>query len=145
DTKAGYNFSSPDEKMELGKHLHEISGMAYIPKKNLILAENDEKGQIFTLDFTNKKDEIGKVKFGEKGDYEDIVYTDTAIYMLVATGGIVRVDTKDSSLITKEFILNDEKNEFETMYLDGHSLILLCKQCDHEKDEIRNAYRFDLN
>jgi hypothetical protein len=64
--------------------------------------------------------------------------------MLLATGGIVQVDTKDSSLITKEFILNDEKNEFETMYLDGHSLILLCKQCDHEKDEIRNAYRFDL-
>jgi DNA-binding beta-propeller fold protein YncE len=32
------------------------------------------------------------------------------------------------------------------MYLDAatHSLILLCKQCDHEKDEIRNSYRFDL-
>lgn len=144
--KAGYNFSKPDEQMELGDHLHEISGMTYIPKKNLILAENDEKGQIFTLDFANKKDEIGKVKFGGKGDYEDIVYTDTAIYMLVATGGIVQVDTKDSSLTTKEFTLNDEKNEFETMYLDagGKSLILLCKQCDHEKDEIRNAYRFDL-
>ena len=149
-TKTGagpYNFTSPDEKMELGKHLHEISGMAYIPGKNLILGENDEKGQIFTIDFANKKDEIGKVKFGGKGDYEDIVYTDTAIYMLVATGGIVQVDTRDSSFTTKEFSLPVEKNEFETMYLDAasHSLILLCKQCDHEKDEIRNAYRFDLN
>ncbi|HMK26397.1 MAG TPA: SdiA-regulated domain-containing protein [Chitinophagaceae bacterium] len=145
--KAGYNFSSPDEKMELGKHLHEISGMAYIPGKNLIVAENDEKGQIFTLDFANKKDEIGKIKFGGKGDYEDIVYTDTAIYMLIATGGIVQVDTRDSLFNTKEFILNNEKNEFETMYLDAatHSLVLLCKQCDHEKDEIRNAYRFDLS
>ncbi len=146
-SKAGYNFSTPDEKMELGKHLHEISGMAYIPGKNLILGENDEKGQIFTLDFANKKDEVGKIKFGGKGDYEDIVYTDTAIYMLVATGGIVQVDTRDSSFTTKEFTLNEEKNEFETMYLDAasHSLILLCKQCDHEKDEIRNAYRFDLS
>jgi uncharacterized protein YjiK len=146
-SKAGYNFSSPDEKMELGKHLHEISGMAYIPGKNLILGENDEKGQIFTLDFANKKDEIGKIKFGGKGDYEDIVYTDTAIYMLIATGGIVRVDTRDSAFNTKEFTLNDEKNEFETMYLDAasHSLIMLCKQCDHEKDEVRNAYRFDLS
>src|SRR6185503_19643586 len=113
-----YNFSDPDEKMELGKHLHEISGMAWIPGKNLILAENDEKGQIFTLDFIGKKDEIGSVKFGGKGDYEDIVYTDTAIYMLIATGGIVRVDTKDSAMTTTEFILNDEKNEFETLYLD---------------------------
>lgn len=141
-----YNFSLPDEKMELGKHLHEISGMAYIPGKNLILGENDEKGDIFTFDFKNKNDYIGKEKFGGKGDYEDIVYTDTAIYMLVSTGTVVQVDTKDSSFNTKEFVLEGNKNEFETMYLDaaGHSLILLCKQCNHEKDEIRNAYRFDL-
>ena len=32
------------------------------------------------------------------------------------------------------------------MYLegDGKSLILLCKDCSKEKDEIRKAYRFDL-
>jgi uncharacterized protein YjiK len=146
-SSAGYNFSSPDEKMELGKHLHEISGMAYIPGKDLILGENDEKGDIFTFDFKNKNDNVGKVKFGGKGDYEDIVYTDSAIYMLMSTGTVVRVETKDSSFNTKEFTLNGEKNEFETMYLDAasHSIILLCKQCDHEKDEIRNAYRFDLS
>jgi hypothetical protein len=66
--------------------------------------------------------------------------------MLVSTGSVVQVKTTDSSFATQEFILNEEKNEFETMYLDadGHSLILLCKQCDHEKDEIRTAYRFNL-
>lgn len=144
--KLGYNIANPDEKMELGKHLHEISGMSYLPKKDLILAENDEKGSIFAVDFKNKNADVGKIKFGGKGDYEDIVHTDTAEYMLVSTGSIVQVMTKDSSFVTKEFILNTEKNEFETMYLseDGHSLILLCKQCDHEKDEIRAAYRFDL-
>ncbi len=144
--KAGYNFSKPDEKMELGDHLHEISGMAWIPGKDLMLAENDEKGNIFTLDFKNKNDNISKIKFGGKGDYEDIVYTDTAIYMLVSTGTIVRVDTKDSSFKTTEFVLEGAKNEFETMYADAasHSLIMLCKQCNHEKDEIRMAYRFDL-
>jgi uncharacterized protein YjiK len=144
--KAGYNFSTPDEKMELGKQLHEISGMAYIPEKNVLLAENDEKGDIFVVDYKNKKDNDGKIKFGGKGDYEDIVYTDTAVYMLVSTGSVVQVKTTDSSFATQEFILNEEKNEFETMYLDadGHSLILLCKQCDHEKDEIRTAYRFNL-
>jgi uncharacterized protein YjiK len=144
--KAGYNFTTPDEKLELGKQLHEISGMAYIPEKNVILAENDEKGDIFVVDYKNKKDNDGKIKFGGKGDYEDIVYTDTAVYMLVSTGSVVQVKTSDSSFTTKEFSLDEEKNEFETMYLDadGHSLILLCKQCDHEKDEIRMAHRFDL-
>jgi hypothetical protein len=120
--------------------------MDYIPGKDLMLAENDEKGQVFTIDYKNKNDNVNKVKFGGKGDYEDIVYTDSAIYMLVSTGAVVQVLTKDSSFNTKEFVLEGNKNEFETMYpgADGHSLILLCKQCNHEKDEIRNAYRFDL-
>ena len=148
-TKTGtgpYNFTSPSEKMEMGKHLHEISGMAYIPGKDLILGENDEKGDIFTFDFKNKNDNAGKIKFGGKGDYEDIVYTDSAIYMLVSSGTVVQVLTKDSSFTAKEFILGENKSEFEAMYAgaDGHSLILLCKECNHEKDEIRNAYRFDL-
>jgi uncharacterized protein YjiK len=145
--KTGYNFSSPTEKIELGKHLHEISGMAYIHDKDLIVAENDEKGDIFLVDFKNKNDNAGKVKFGGKGDYEDIVHTDTAEYMLIATGSVVQVMTKDSSFTTKEFTLDRGGNsEFESMYLgaDGKSLVLLCKECSKEKDEIRTAYRFDL-
>jgi uncharacterized protein YjiK len=146
-SKAGYNFSSPTEKMELGKHLHEISGMAYISGKNLIVAENDEKGDIFLVDFKNKNDNAGKVKFGGKGDYEDVVHTDTAEYMLIAGGSVVQVMTKDSSFTTKEFTLDRGGNsEFESMYLgaDGKSLVLLCKECSKEKDEVRTAYRFDL-
>ena len=146
-SKSGYNFAAPDEKMELGKHLHEISGMAYVPGKDVILTENDEKGDIFSVDFKNKNDNTGKVKFGGKGDYEDIVHTDTAEYMLVSTGSVVQVMTKDSSFTTKEFILDrGGKSEFEAMYLgaDKKSLVLLCKECSKEKDEVRTAYRFDL-
>ncbi len=145
--KAGYNFLTPDEKVELGKHMHEISGMAYMPGRDMILAENDEKGDIFVLDFKNKNDNNGKIKFGGKADYEDIVYTDTAVYMLISTGSVLQVKTTDSSFATQEFVLNKEgANEFEAMYLDadGHSLILLCKDCAKEKNEIRVAHRFDL-
>jgi uncharacterized protein YjiK len=141
-----YDFSLPDEKFSLGDHLHEISGMAYIPGTNYILAENDEKGDIFTIDFKNKQDRVNKIKFGGKGDYEDIVYTDSAVYMLVSSGSIVKVP-KDSTRATTEFDFEKGgKNEFETLYLDeeSHSLIMLCKECSHEKDEIRVAYRFDL-
>ncbi len=89
---------------------------------------------------------VDKIKFGGKDDYEDIVHTDTAIYMLVSSGSIVQVNTKDSSFSTKEFSLGLTKSEFEAMYLDAdsESLILLCKDCTKEKDEIRTAYRFDL-
>jgi uncharacterized protein YjiK len=147
DKNSSYDFTKPDTKMELGKHLHEISGMAWIPGRDIMLAENDEKGDIFTIDFKNNNDNIGKVKFGGKGDYEDIVYTDSAIYMLVSSGTIVQVETKDSTFNTKEFTLPGEKNEFETLYLDADkkSLIMLCKECKGEKKtEVRIAYRFDL-
>lgn len=145
--KSGYNFSYPDEKMELGKHLTEISGITYVPGTGQFLAENDEKGDIFTIDFAKKNDLAGKVKFGGKGDYEDIVYTDTAVYMLVSTGMVIRVSTKDSSFATAEYDLGlSGTNEFEAMYLegDGKSLILLCKDCSKEKNEVRKAYRFHL-
>ncbi len=142
-----YNFNSPDDRLQLGKHLHEISGMSFITGTDYILAENDEKGDIFTVDFRTRNDKVGKVKFGGKGDYEDIVYTDSAIYMLISSGTIVKVDTRDSSMVNTDYVLDGQKNEFESMYLDkqSHSLILLCKDCQHEKNEVRNAYQFDLS
>lgn len=145
EIKSGYNFSQPDETMELAVALHEISGMAYIPGKDIILAHGDEKGNIYTVDFKNKDNNFGKVKFSGKGDYEDIVYTDSADYLLMSTGGLVKVQPEDSTIVPKEFTLPIEgKNEFESLYkeTDG-SLILLCKECDHEKDKVRTAYRFD--
>ena len=67
--------------------------------------------------------------------------------MLVSSGSIIQVMTKDSSFTTNEFTLDrGGKSEFETMYLgaDKKSLVLLCKECSKEKDEVRTAYRFDL-
>ncbi|MBC7873384.1 MAG: SdiA-regulated domain-containing protein [Ferruginibacter sp.] len=144
-SKAGYDFAQPDEKMELGRDLKEISGLSFITGKNILVAQNDEKGAIFTVDFKNKSNEYGKVRFSGKGDYEDIVHTDSAEYLLVSTGGLVKVLTEDSVILPKEFTLGIEgKNEFETLYRDvDGSLVLLCKECDHEKDKIRAAYRFD--
>ena len=142
------DFSKPDEVMELHKQLTEISGMSWVPGKNILLTENDEKGDIFQVDFANRNDELGKIKFGGKGDYEDIVYTDTAVYMLVSNGTIIQVMTRDSSFSTREFTLPGDKNEFESMYLepDTRSLVLLCKECAHEKKtEVRTAYRFSLS
>ncbi len=144
---AGYDLTSPDEKMELVKQLHEISGMGYIPGKDLLVAQNDEKGDIYTVDFKNKSDKYDRVRFSGKDDYEDIVHTDSAEYMLISTGGIVKVRTDDSLVGPQEYKLGIEgKNEFEALYKDKDgSLVMICKQCDHEKDKIRAAYRFDPN
>jgi uncharacterized protein YjiK len=146
--KQAYDLSKPDDIMQLGKHLHEISGISYIPGQDILLAENDEKGEIFKVDFKNKEDDFDKLKFGGPGDYEDIVHTDTADYLLLSSGTIVQVLTKDGGIVgTKKFTLNKSgSNEYETLYLDSanHCLIMLCKQCAHEKDKVRSAFRFDL-
>lgn len=143
-----YDFASPDDKMELGSQLHEISGMAWMTDKNMMLAENDEKGKIVTVDFKNRNDHVSEEKFGGKGDYEDIVYKDGVIYMLVSYGSIIKVTTENGEMVTKTFDLPEKgNNEFETLYLDEgrNSLIMLCKECAKEKKtEVRTAYRFDL-
>lgn len=144
-----YDFSKPDEKMELGQQLHEISGMAWIPGRDVILAENDEKGRIITVDFKNHNDNVSEEKFGGKGDYEDIVFKNDTIYMLVSYGSIIRVTKNGDELNTEQYDLPEKgSNEFETLYLDEatNSLIMLCKECSKEKKtEIRTAYRFNLS
>ena len=107
--------------MELGKHLHEISGMAWIPGKDMILGENDEKGDIYQIDFKNKKDNFKKIKFGGHGDYEDIVHTDTADYLLVSSGTIVQVMIKDS-VVTGTIELNLKEKEITNM---KHFILIL--------------------
>ena len=104
-SKAGYNFSTPMKKWNWENTCMKFPVWLIYPGKNMILAENDEKGEFLHWTLKIKMIMIGKIKFGGKGDYEDIVYTDTAIYMLVSTGAVVQVKTRDSSFTTKEFIL----------------------------------------
>jgi hypothetical protein len=148
-TPRGYNITKP-QTMNLGTRLDEISGICWV-SDSIILANNDESGRIFAinimepgnLDYTN-------VKFGEKDDYEDIVKVDSAIYLLVATGKIVRVmNYQDETNIQAETVaeLPGVENEFESLYYDKdiNSLVMVCKDCHREKNKIRSAYRYDLS
>lgn len=143
-----YDFSHP-QGITLGDALHEVSGIAYITSRTM-LAENDEQGRIFSipLDLPNNQS-YASVRFGKKADYEDIVVVDSTAYLLISNGGIVEVDNfAKGPDVPSEIIgqIAGKKNEFESMYYDKsvNSLIVLCKSCHHENDEIRTAYRFDL-
>ena len=147
-TPHGYDITKP-KKYDLGSKLDEISGICWV-NDTLMLANNDESGKIFLV---NPRDmdnlEYVNVKFGEKNDYEDIVKVDSAAYVLVSTGQIVKVTGYGSqSTVKAEEVasLPGDKNEFESLYYDKevNSLIMLCKDCHKEKDKIRSAYRFDL-
>jgi hypothetical protein len=146
--KSHYDLSAP-EGITLGDKLHEISGISYITA-NIILGENDEQGKIFNIDPLKPDDtNYPSVKFGAKDDYEDIVVVDTTAFLLISDGEIVEVPGFSKAEEVKGTVIaqmGGKHNEFETLYYDKsvNSLIMLCKSCHHEKDEIRTAYRFDL-
>ena len=146
-TPRGYDITKP-QGIKLGTKLDEISGICWV-NDSLILANNDESGRIFAIDLNvNNAGEYRNIKFGPKDDYEDIVKVDSAIYLLVATGKILRVTNyQDEATVKVEEVASlSGENEFESLYYDKelNSLIMICKNCHREKDKIRSAYRFNL-
>ncbi|MES1226382.1 MAG: hypothetical protein ABUT20_63490 [Bacteroidota bacterium] len=147
-TKGHYDLSAP-QRITLGEKLHEISGISFI-SDHIILGENDEHGKIFSIDPTKSDDtNYPSVRFGDKGDYEDIVVIDTTAYLLISDGEIVEVrGFSKAAEVTGNIIaqMGGKHNEFESLYYDksANSLIMLCKSCHHEKDQMRTAYKFDL-
>jgi hypothetical protein len=147
-TPKGYDITKP-ESYDLGTKLNEISGICWV-NDSLMLAQNDESAKIFAINLSDMKNfEYPNLKFGKKADYEDIVKVDSAIYMLVSTGKILKVTDyklQDSVEADEVAQLPGEENEFESLYYDKeiNSLIMLCKNCHKEKNRVRSAYRFDL-
>ncbi|HSU28458.1 MAG TPA: hypothetical protein VLJ68_08755 [Chitinophagaceae bacterium] len=147
-TPKGYDITKP-EKTDLGSKLREISGIFWVNDR-VMLANNDEAGKIFFINLNDKSDfSYPNMVFGEKNDYEDIVKVDSTAYLLISTGQIVAVrgfargGERPGTLVAA---LAGTGNEFETMYYDSaaNSLVMLCKSCHKEKNQMRKAYRFDL-
>ena len=66
----GYDFSKP-WKFNLPIELDEISGIVYYPKDTSVFAIIDEFGWLYKIHLTGNR-QIGKWKFSEHGDYEDL-------------------------------------------------------------------------
>jgi len=146
-TPKGYNITKPDIT-ELGNKLREISGIFWV-NDTTMLAQNDESGKIFTINPIEKQEfSYPALVFGEKNDYEDIVKVDSSAFILVSTGQIIEVPgyARGGDVAGIMVASLEGKNEFETMYYDKevNSIIILCKSCHKEKDQVRTAYRFDL-
>lgn len=141
----GYDFAKP-VMIELPGELNEISGIAYYPEDNSILAECDGKGCIYKISLSNLH-KITKWKFGKGKDYEDMLVLDSAFYMLHSKGEIVKV-TFDGTGNPKEesFSFADStENEFEAEYYDSSSknIVILCKKCAGEQATTVPSYAFD--
>jgi hypothetical protein len=145
----GYNFSAP-VTMKLGKELKEISGIAYDDRTDMLFAQNDELGRLFRFSFEpNKQSSLEHISFGSKNDYEDVVKTDSSIFILNSNGSLIEMPLTanlfDSVPAVSSYI-NHVKGEFESFYYDktANALVTICKSCANEKNRIRTAYKFDI-
>ena len=145
----GYDLGKP-QKMELGKVLNEISGIAYDSANNNILAISDSKAKIFELHVAKHKLKDLTDKIVEPdSDLEDIAKVGSSLFVLSSKGIIyeVSMDKKDSTGVKAYPFWSQDQNDFEALYYDpsANGLIMICKTCVSDKGKkIRSAYRFDL-
>ena len=140
-----YNLNRP-VIIKLPSELDDISGIAYYSKDNSLFAESDQKGCLYKI-FINKPTDIRKWKFSHKRDYEDIVLHDSTFYILNNNGDIVSLSFLNDSLVAHQYTFPENgKNEFESLYYDDtlKKLVLLCKDCETDKNMKVSAYTFDL-
>lgn len=145
-----YDLNNPIEKYTLPENLTEVSGIAYFDG-NKILCIQDEKADIFVLDFGNKKI-LEKYRFGKDGDFEDIAVVDQTVYVLRSDGHIFEIENfdKKSIRVTDHNTPLSSKNDTEGLTYDiqSNSLLIACKGTPDIKDsEYRKSkavYYFDL-
>ncbi len=132
-----YNFNKPDKKIVLDEDLDEISGIQFFPDEKNIAAIQDEQGLLFTVNLTSEEADLGK-DFGTNGDFEDLINVDSTFYVLKSNGNIVKIIPDGNEYKNEIFKFKTEKDyEFEALYLNGDSLMLVSKKSPKkEKDEV---------
>jgi hypothetical protein len=141
----GYDLSKP-EKFIVPDILHEISGISfYKGNSDTIYAEQDEEGKVYWLHLGDKQ--ATPVKFGKKGDFEDMAIINDKVIMLRSDGILFSFPFSEihqpEITDTKEWDGLLPQGEFEGLWGDPKTnrLYVLCKHCsDDETTKAITAY-----
>jgi len=133
----GYDFLKPD-KFTMPSSLLEISGIAfYQMNSDTVYSIQDEDGKLFRQKWDVKKQK--NMKFGPKGDYEDLAIFHERVFILKSNGAIYSFpfeeSVKEESDKVKETKRLIPKAEYESLYADeqNNKLYVLCKNCPVDK------------
>ena len=122
-----YDLNNP-AKLELSKELDEISGLSFY-KKNKLFCIDDEKGDVFKLDFASG--DRKKYPFGKDRDYEGIEMVGDNIWVVKSNGTLLRIKKyKSNDPSVKEYKSDLEmENDVEGLAYDvaENRLLLACK------------------
>ena len=144
----GYDLSKPVEmKMDAG--LNEISGIAFNNgNPDTIYAIQDEEGRLFYFAANNV--DLRDIKFGKKGDYEDLAICNGKVIVLRSDGTFFTFSLNlageeiDSVQEFKDLL---PKGEYEGIYADEKSneLFVLCKNCSDDNAKQLTGYVLQLS
>ncbi|TWR29193.1 SdiA-regulated family protein [Mucilaginibacter pallidiroseus] len=134
-----YDLENPF-KYDMPSDLLEISGIAFDKGNNALLyAQQDEDGNIYTLKPGDKK--AKRISFGKSGDYEDLAIVNGFAVVMRSDGSFFSFKlsevngNKANNVKEAKKIL--PKGEYESLFADGNTLYVLCKQSpnsDNKKD-----------
>ncbi|TKT89441.1 SdiA-regulated domain-containing protein [Dyadobacter frigoris] len=136
-----YDLGNP-EVFAMPESLKEISGIAFDKgRSDSVYAIQDEEGKLFRLGWQNQKAQ--HVKFGGKGDFEDLAILKDQVIILKSNGDLysfpfadVRFETMDKAQEWKNIL---PKGEYEGLYADpvSEEIFVLCKSCSQDNAEKR--------
>ncbi len=140
-----YNLSKP-ETFVLPQSLKEISGIAFQNgNADTIYAEQDEDGKLFYGGWGDKQ--MKQVKFGPRGDYEDLAIINGYVVILQSDGVLITMPLNEikngqtnNVKITNSLL---PAGEYEGLAADEstNELYVLCKKCaDDKKNTVAKGY-----
>lgn len=144
----GYDLTKPD-KFNMPSSLLEISGIAFHDSNSdTIYSIQDEEGKLFRQKWDVKEQK--NMKFGSRGDYEDVSIFHDMVFVLKSNGALYSFPfsetIKNKSDQVKERKHLVPKAEYESLYADAATskLYILCKNCpDDKKAKIATGYILD--
>ncbi|PWG81773.1 SdiA-regulated domain-containing protein [Pararcticibacter amylolyticus] len=139
----GYDLAHPVVYQMPGRLL-EISGICFDKgDPSVIYAEQDEAGVLFLYHPESKK--VDEIKFGKKGDYEDIAFFKGTIYVLRSDGVLFSFRLEAGNRVSglNEWTGILPKGEYEGLFADEKSglLFALCKDCSIDKNGSATGYK----
>ena len=139
-------------KIVLPKYLNEVSGLASIGSKQLLL-HNDEQGIIYVFDLKSQK-VMQKIRIGNemiREDFEGIAVKGDTVFLSTGNGKIYSVlfksEKKEAEIIFVEKIKTKDKINLEGLCYDkGNNILIIPNKIEvnkKHKDE-REFYAFDI-
>jgi hypothetical protein len=132
DVDFSFNLKSPDKKFELPDALHEISGVAVV-NDSIVACIADEKGMIYFYNLNNSSID-NKLKFADKGDFEDLTIIGDTIYALDSKGVIWSIKNyNNDAQIELHILAIEEPFELEGLCQRKDSLFIAAKYYHNKK------------